>query len=354
VVNPAGAAALSWGTSFAGPRVSYRPPGGSFGPPERVEGWALSAPIALNPSGELFAATAPMSEGNAEAGTIVSARSPLGGWSLPSTIFFGGNSQRTIEPLMFTQPDGSVALVIEDPAGGFGDNKLFFATRHLDGSTSPPEVISGAISGSPRAAANLRGDILAAWDRGSRNIGDGRYDGEIVIAERDAGKSFGGEVLAARPALGGDVALNDAGQGAVVYLQLDGQGQYAGIGARVREDRSLPPLPFPPAVSIARQSDRSLGRDGSLVISPRCNTRCRISTTGVLYPGGGGIRGRAASVKLAKSRRGRVRVRFGAAGARAARRALARGRHPWVSVSVTARGRSPRSRTISRGVRLTR
>jgi hypothetical protein len=122
----------------------------------------------------------------------------------------------------------------------------------------------------------------------------------------------------------------------------------------VREDPSLPVLPFPPDVDVDVPATPRVDSDGDLVVAVRCSRDCTAKPRGVLVPGGGEklASGSGKTRRLAARRRGSLTLDFGTGGARAVRRAIKAGRKPTVYVSVRARGKSPRPLTVSRRVRL--
>ena len=353
-VNAAGAAVAGWSTSYGGQaHVSYRPPGGSFGPAERVPSLRSGSArpiIAINVLGEVVAGeTSSTPVGDGSGGTRFAVRSALGEWGDEVTLDTGG----FISSLL-AEPSGAFGLVFQrtDETGG---RSVYFSERRQDGTLVGPERLSSPNSYGPRVAMNLRGDMLGTWSPDFHGYGAGT---RVAIADRPAGGRFGEETIVSTDpnSIGSDAGLNDAGQAVVAWTRHERTGEPfpARVQARVRDDLSLPPLPFPPDVALGPAPDVSLGDDGVLVVDPRCSENCIVKPYGLVVGGERIVAGSGDRVRLRARRGRRVRVRFGKRAARVAREAFAAGRRPWVSISVTARGRSPRPVTVSRRVRLRR
>jgi hypothetical protein len=357
-MNAAGAAVVVWGGSGETgirPFASYRPPAGSFGPPERVPVDARGPTFrtAVNVAGEAVVTLNEViySAGQTNAGSSYAVRSPLGGWSDEQVIDTRGYATE-----VYAEPSGAVSFLLDmpDPGGSAQEprRQVGFASRLASGVVSGPRQISkdqGSLGG---GAMNLRGDILAAWS--DRADGTGR----IAVAERPAGTVFGEELPISAPnGLGAAPALNDAGQALVAWMHTPTPNYAVGsrVEAAVREDPALPTLPFPPDVDLGAPLDPVLDDDG-IAVPVACDVSCTVEPTGLLYEGADATARakRAARTKLAAKARGRVRVRFGAAARKSARKALARGRKAWVALTVRAKGRSPRTVAFSRRVRLKR
>jgi hypothetical protein len=190
---------------------------------------------------------------------------------------------------------------------------------------------------------NLRGDILTS-------LYSPRADVPVELIERAPGEEFG-----PRRAQGGTyarVAINDAGQAAVMLGA--GNASSPPVQVAVREDPRLPVLPFPPTVDIDTPVDPGLDEKGELRLAVSCSTACKATPNGILAAEGDSqlVAASGSSKRIRAKRRGLVTLRFGSEQSRKVRKALRAGRKPWVSVSVRARGRSPRPITVSRRIRL--
>jgi hypothetical protein len=275
-------------------------------------------------------------------------RSPLGGWGPQTLLDTGGYVTEVL-----AEPAGAVAFLVEAGQGS-GGRTARFTVRNSDGTVVGPSDISPPDACGPLAAMNLRGDVLATWCRpfNGRAIGT-----RVDVRDRPAGGSFGPEVpISGYDSIESFPALNDAGQAALVWLHYAKSGDPSQIvvQASVREDPSLPALPFPPAIDIHLPLSVPVGNDGSIPLPVRCNQACNVSTKGILFGAGDAPVAAAGSrsARLKARRRRSLRLTFGAAAASQARAALGAGKRPWASVSVTAKGRSPRPVTLSRRVRL--
>jgi hypothetical protein len=348
-INAAGAAAVAWRDN-AGARVSYRPPGGSFGPPEATGFSSYGIDVALDVGGKLAVTGAnfgqsPGSEGRAN----YAIRSPLGDWSEPRRLDPEGFVSD-----MFFEPHGALTFLTRRPATGNSDT-IGVITVAPDGRIESGQLSSGTTRGSAAAAMNLRGGIFAAW---SRPKGDGEAT-EIVARERGfIGGPFGPETVIADVNLGFtyETAFNDLGQAVVVWVEYPPAGPPAAIRVIVRDDPALLQIPPPPDIDIYSDPLAQLDDDGDLLATVRCNQNCKVKASGIVFPGAGrrAIAGGDKSRRLKARTRSRVKLDFGTAGAAAAREALAAGQRPWVSVSVSARGRSPRPFVVSRRFKLKR
>ena len=340
-VNAAGAAAVAWTTAENGyAELAYRQPAGAFGPPERapLTGPAFPLWLAVDDDGRAVLGSASQILTNNPIRTQMATRSPLGGWSERFEFETGGSPET-----MLGEPDGSVTFLMND-ANDREHPRVQFATRTRDGSVIGPETLA-TDRGSIEGAMNLRGDILAAWHQ-SPGIG------RVEVSERAHGGRFAAPVAVSGPsAVEPEVALNDAGQAAVVWATDYASPQFQ---IAVREDPALPPLPFPPGVEVEVPAVPALDGDGDLVVPVACTSACEARPEAILAPGGGAkLRAAAGPARRLKARRrATLKVDFGSAGARAVRKALRARRKPVVYVSVRARGASPRPLTASRRIRL--
>ena len=353
VITPAGAAAVAWKGSSVEATVLYRPPGAaSFGPPEDPGGLTGNdLGLAIDPAGRVLMSSAtPYFEPGTESRSRFVVRSPLGEWSEPRVL----DAEGFVADL-FVEPTGAASFLIARRQGASGYEGRF-ATVGLDGRLHE-QVLAEAPISYPRASRNLRGDILAAWER----KGDGNAT-EVVVRERGfLGGAFAPPLtLAASYAWTGlDTALNDAGQAAVVWGEGSRDRERLDPGplmAAVRDDPALRALPPPPDIDIYADPLAALDEDGDLLPAVRCDVSCKVSSAGIVFPGGGAraIAGSGRSTRLKARRRTRVKLDFGTEGARAAREALGAGLKPWVSVTVSARGRSPRPLIVSRRYKVRR
>ena len=349
-LNAAGAAAVAWGGT-EGVSVTYRPPGGSFGPLEPSGLYGPTVDLALDIGGRLAITSAtPYLNPGPESRARYSIRSPLGGWSESRVLDADG-----IVSDLFFDPRGALTFLVDRPPMSGADHEARVVTLHPAGSLEDAALSSGATRGPPSGAMNLRGDVLAAW---MSPHGEGRAT-RLVERERGiAGGPFGPEVLLADAYPGPvDVALNDLGQAAAAWSEEkpDGDGRGA-VRAVVRDDPALRVVPPPPDAGIYSDPLASLDGDGDLLAPVRCSQACKVRATGIVFPGGGSdpVAGSGKSKRLAARKRSRLKLDFGIEGARAVRDALASGRHPWVSVSVSARGKSPRPFVVSRRFKIRR
>lgn len=373
-VNDAGAAAIVWqggqgphsdGRWYMRHRLAYRAAGGSFGAPEEVphfegQGSHIDQGVTVNERGDVVLTQQELPTG-VSGGVSYAVRSATGGWGEAREVGPMGHVTNA-----FAEPGGAVSFVIERLADSPPapdqprDPRRYvdFATHRADGGLDGPRQISTADGYSPDAAMNRRGDILAAWTVGGQ--GDTRQT-RVAVSERLAGTVFTPELVISAPGVWPpQVALNDARQAAVVWgADDDPAGEFAPAGwGSFRSDPKLPPLPLPPVIDIGEPLDDLLD-EGGIVLPVRCDQACTVRPEGLLVDGadgaGTGTRAKkAARVRLSKGRRGRVRVRFDSEARAAAREALAAGRKPWVSVSVRAKGKSPRTVSASRRVKLRR
>lgn len=361
-VNAAGAGVVAWsnhrqnadGSRTTSYRISYRPPAGAFGPPEDApltirDG--ANQHVGLSQIGEVVLAVQQRILDGA-GGLTYAVRGLLGGWSAP----------RELGPLaevrnVFTEPTGGVSFLMQKESGqrpsAPSDNRVQFATHQANGTLAGPDQISEADGHDPAGAMNLRGDLLAAW-----GVGAGADNGSafVAVAERPVGGAFGAQtIISDRDVYAIDVALNDASQAAALWRRTAAPGdqfRYAAFAA-FRFDPDLAAVPPPPGVDIGRPIDPILDDDG-IVVPVECDQACTVQPSGLLVEGTS-VAARAkkgTKLRLKKGARGRVRVRFGAAGREAAREALGAGRKPWVSVTVRAKGRSPRAKFVSRRAKL--
>lgn len=354
-VNSAGAAAVVWSSAdTAEPWLSYRPPAGDFGPPERVPG--LGAGFAKATLSEAGEAVVSMLGGHLLPGSHPDnerfvVRSPLGEWAEPVELDPLGSTTQ-----LLAERDGSVSFVVQRPTTS-ESSEIRFVTRRRDGTIRDPGPVATDAYGA-EAATNLRGDVLLAWAQTSgENARTRPWDAptRVGIAQRRAGLFVSEPLLSEPMAFPARPALNDAQQAVVGWDAASQPGEHrASVWAAVREDPKLPPLPFPPVVDIAPLPDAALDPDGRLRVTARCNRSCKLTPSATLYASKTTplVSGRGPSRRLrARARRG-IEVRFGSRAARSVRKALRQGRRPWVSISLSARGASPRPMTFSRRVRL--
>lgn len=373
-VNDAGAAAVVWqagqGQAPDGywkrrHRLAYRAPGGSFGPPEDVplfggQGSALDQRVAVNENSDVVVTLQEFPMGG-RGGVSYTVRSATGAWSGVREV-----GQLGIVTDIFAEPGGAVSFLIQRLAdqgnGPSGPDQpqdyrryVDFATHRADGGLDGPRQISTADGYAPDAAMNQRGDILATWTVGGQ--GELR-DSRVAVSERLAGTLFTPELVISAPGVWPpQVSLNNARQATLVW---DGDDEPGGEFAPTawgsfRMDPKLPSLPLPPIIDIGDPLDDLLDEDG-LVLPVRCDRACTVRPEGLLLGAaeGGARAKKAGRVRIARGKRGRVRVRFDSEAREAAREALAAGRKPWVSVSVRAKGKSPRTVSASRRVKLRR
>jgi hypothetical protein len=339
-ISPAGAAAVVWSTTDARATwLSYRPAGGDFQPPERLDVPAApSTPLAINTAGEVVVAGSRVDPYTGSHGTALTVRSPLGTWSEPIQIDAAGTVLQA-----FAEASGDVAFLSAQP-----DKSITLTTRHADGSVAGPAAIDDAQSMNFFASTSYGGNMLATWNE---HHGDSLWRDDIVrVAERAAGGVFGPAVTVSGPgAATGPPAINDAGAAALAWVRQTKPGDFASVvlQAVVRDSRAEAPLP--PALRITGSRTRRIGARGTLTIPVRCSQRCRVRARGLLFVDGRPVaigRPQSTRKRLRALKVGRVGVRFDAS------RAAAAGKRAWASVSVTAKGRSPRPMTITRRIRI--
>jgi hypothetical protein len=350
-INAAGAAAvvMSHGVELS---VSYRAPGGSFGPAEALGLYGSDVSLAVDSAGgvAVTSATAYLGAGPESRARYV-ARSPLGGWSEPRVLDAEG-----IVTDLFFDPRGALTFLIDRLPQSGDDHEARVITIAPDGTVDDSALDPGPTRGRPTGSMNLRGDVLAAWERPG---GAGRAT-EIVVRERAFPlTAFGSETVVA-PSYRGTLrtAVNDLGQAVVVWQEGPAGDQLGGgeIRAAVRYDPALRALPPPPDLDIYADPLPEIDADGDLLATVRCNQSCKVRASGIAFPGGDerAIAGGDKSRRLKARRKARVKLDFGEAGAKAVREALASGRKPTVSVWVSARGASPRPFVASRRFKIRR
>lgn len=341
-MNAAGAAVVGWShTLNADPYINYKPPGGQFGPAEPVpaDHWAIPQ-VAIGDRGEAVVATMTKTHTPADPYyAVMVVREPLGGWNEPARFAWG--SVREI----FVDQGGNATMFFSDHTVS-GQPLAQYATRSPRGEVEGPITV-GADRYWEGVAMNLRGDavgVIAPWSSES----------PAELVERPWGQAAFSrpEVVPGGRATIASVALNDAGQAAAL-LSVSSRGALR-TQLAVREDPSLPPLPFPPNLDVGVPDGLRIDGEGELALTVRCSSACKASPRGILAPDGRGelVAGSGATKRVGAKRRRTLTVRFGGDQARRVRKAIKAGRKPWVSVSVRARGRSPRPVTVSRRIRL--
>jgi hypothetical protein len=183
----------------------------------------------------------------------------------------------------------------------------------------------------------------------------------VFARERPFGAAaFGSptQLAKSQPAVLVPSVINDAGQAVLVWNEVipDGQGFKAGpVYAVVRDDPALH-RPAPPDVDLYKDPLAALDPDGDLRAPVSCAVSCKVKATGIVFPGGDrkALAGNGKSIRLKARKRTKVKLDFGEQGAEAVREALAAGQRPWVSVTVSARGKSPRPLVVSRRYKLAR
>ena len=341
-MNSAGAAVIGWAeTQNMEPLISYRPPAGRFGPAERVPSkyWGLPI-VAIGESGEVVVATASRSHHVNEAvEAVMAVRQPTGEWSEPVSFPIANAPSD-----LFVDPSGTATMFMTDSSDR-DHPKAQYVTRSRSGEVRGPTTVAGGRWWGD-VAMNLRGDVLASLDQPGAEL-------PFELVERSAGQTFSPPRAAAgdTPTYG-RVAINDAGQAATV-LAVGGLFNPK-VQLAVREDPALPVLPFPPIVEVDTRAEPGLDANGELHLAVTCSTACKATPKGILAADGTGqlVAADGSSKHIRAKKRGVVRLRFGSEQSRKVRRAIRDGRKPWLSVSVRARGRSPRPITVSRRIRL--
>lgn len=350
-MNAAGAAVIAWAESVYNrppQRISYRPPAGQFGASELLPAEGFGIPtVAIGDSGEAVVVTADIrfaGRQHPEGNSLIAVRHPVGGWSEPVRFV-------TAEPPrgLSLAPDGSATMFMTDNTDR-DHPQAQYVTRLPDGEVEGPVTVASNRFWSD-IATNLRGDLLTSLTTPS-------FRGPVELAERPGrSATFGPPGPSPGAVDSSRVALNDAGQAAISWVQEPPSvwsAEPTRVRIAVREDPALPVLPFPPTVEIDAPDVPQLEEDGTFRIAVKCSTRCKAQSEGLLAPGGDAqlVAGEGPSKKLGAKRRGVLKVRFGREQFRSVRKAIRAGRKPWVSVSVRARGRSPRPTTVSRRIRL--
>lgn len=340
-ISPAGAAAVAWSTTDGRATwLSYRPAGGDFQPPERLDVPAAPrTPLAINTAGEMVVAGSRVDPYKGSHGTALTVRSPLGMWSEPVQIDVAGTVLQA-----FAEASGDVSFLSAQP-----DGSITLTSRQADGSVAGPAAIDDARSDNFFASTSYGGTMLATWNE---HYGDFLWRDDIVrVAERPAGGVFGSAVTVSGPgAAAGPPAINDAGAAAVAWVRQTQPGDLASVvlEAVVRDSRAEAQLP--PALRITGSRARRIGARGTLTVSVRCSQRCRVRARGLLFVDGKPVaigRPQPTRKRLLRAHKvGQAGVRFDASDAAAA------GKRAWASVSVTATGRSRRSMTITRRIRI--
>jgi hypothetical protein len=342
-MNAAGAAVIGWSeTQNMEPLVSYRPPAGRFGPAERVPSQYWGMPlVAIGDGGEAVVATASRSHVVSEpSSAVLAVRKSLGGWSDPLAYPIANAPSEVL-----VDPAGNATMFMTDSSDR-DRSRATYVTRSAAGEANGPVTVGvdrswGAI------AMNLRGDVLTTLH--SRSPAP-----RVEFAERPARKSAFSAPQESPNAIGtaARVALNDAGQAALIWTAATPSGHQVLVS--VREDTATSPPPPPPEVDFEGPITPKLDGDGDFRISVRCSSACKASARGILAPEGTErlVAATGSSKRIASKRRGVLKLRFGNDQSRAVRKAIRAGRKPWIAVSVRARGRSPRPMTVSRRVRL--
>ena len=139
----------------------YRPPGGTFGPPELVAAEASAitegTPVAIDAAG--FAVLA---WGDADAALHVRVRDPAGGWGSAQRV----GVRRVSRPQLAVANTGTAVLAWRQRApSGLNSSQIAVSTR-VGGSTfAPPQILAGPARhpSSAVVAINERGDAAVAW-----------------------------------------------------------------------------------------------------------------------------------------------------------------------------------------------
>jgi hypothetical protein len=355
-MNPAGAAAVSWTDHVTRERVVYRPAGGHFGAVEDPHmdrqamprlGLDLDGGLLL--SGRFNTGTAWVPGGPPTHAAVV-ARAPLGGWGQSQVV-----AENAYVGDMVVGARGVATLIVNGRGANDREPRSQIVTRHPDGRLEREEVAPRS-AGNPMLAMNHRGDVLAAWADGHGNPARA-----VHVRERPAGAGSFGPPATVADAMAdlAAPALNDLGQAIVVWRELTWNGEryeFGPVTAAVRDDPALHDEPAPPAVRLYKDPLAALDDDGDLRAPVLCTTSCKVTSAGIVFPGGGqdAVPGRGKSVRLRARSKRRVKLDFGAEGAQAVRQAHAAGRRPSVAVTVSARGRSPRPLVVTRRYELKR
>jgi hypothetical protein len=339
-ISPAGAAAVVWSPSDGkSAMLSYRPAGGDFQPPERLDvPVSPRTPLAINTAGEVVVAGSRVNPYTGSQGTTLSVRSPLGSWGAPIALDVAGTVLQA-----FTEANGDVSFLSAQP-----DESITLTTRHADGSVAGPARIKGAKSWNFFAAASYRGNMLATWNE---HYGDFLWRDDITrVAERPAGRLFGPAVTVSGPGTAnGPPAINDAGAAALVWLRQTKSGDLGSVALEAIVRDASAEAPIPPSLRITDRSARKVDAHGTIKLPVRCSQGCRVRARGLLFVDGAPVgigRPQSTDKRLRARKVGQVGVRFNRS------KVAAAGGRAWASISVTAKGRSPRPITITRRIRI--
>jgi hypothetical protein len=320
--------------------LSYRPAGGDFQPPERLDvPVSPRTPIAINTAGEVVVAGSRVDPYTGSQGTTLSVRSPLGSWGAPIALDVAGTVLQA-----FAEANGDVSFLSAQP-----DGSITLTTRHADGSVAGPAAIKDAQPWNFFAGTSYTGNMLATWNE---HYGDFLWRDDITrVAERPAGRLFGPAATVFGPgSAAGPPAINDAGAAALVALRQTEPGDMTALTLQAVVRDASEDAPLPPSLRITDRSARRADARGTITFPVRCSQRCRVRARGLLFVDGApvaiGRSPRATGKRLRAHKAGQVGVRFDVS------KVAAAGGRAWASVSVTAKGRSPRPMTITRRIRI--
>jgi hypothetical protein len=188
--------------------VSVKPPGGEFGPPQRLseaDRPARETQVDVNPRGDAIVAWLDSGSNHSTDAVMYSIRPTGGTFSVPAIIPGAITDHLTV----VLEADGGALFIGNGPSSG-NLLRAYSVYRRPDGTFEQPVALDPA-SGLAAIAANRRGDVLIAWGE----------KGKVLARERPAGGSFGAPEIVATgdDILGGDVqaALNDSGDAAITF-----------------------------------------------------------------------------------------------------------------------------------------
>ena len=210
-IDDHGGAVAAWthvGAFGGGPHEAYasvKPPGGDFGPPQRLfeANQIEETQVDVNPRGDAIVAWLEPGPG-----VVRYSIRPVGGSFSAPAIIPGAIVYRLTVVL---EADGGALFIGNGPPGG-PTSKAYAVYKKPDGTFEQPVALDPVTSvGVTGIAANRRGDVLIAWCE----------KGKVLARERPAGGTFGAPEIVATgdDIVCGDVqaAINDSGDAAITF-----------------------------------------------------------------------------------------------------------------------------------------
>lgn len=196
------------------PRLVARvaPPGGGFGPPQRLSPDAsYMATVAVGPTGH---AVATWSEGGLEGRWLAAFRSPGSAFGPPEVLAADGSAGEQVPAAAF-DASGTATVAWANDAR----TALLVRTRDATGRWSAPVGIAARDAFRPRLHVRADGGATLAWE----GEGPQRNSSRVLVADRRPGGAFGEpKILAGVQRAPGSVVLsgNDRGDAVVAWSQL--------------------------------------------------------------------------------------------------------------------------------------